>query len=59
MARLNISFFKTLREEQYDYVFDTQGLLKTGVIMGAACLKPGGSKVGLAITAPQRMLGAA
>ena len=42
------AFFKTLREEQYDYVFDTQGLLKTGIIMGAARLKAGGSKVGLA-----------
>jgi heptosyltransferase-1 len=41
-------FFRTLREEQYDYVFDTQGLLKTGIIMGAARLAPGGSKVGLA-----------
>lgn len=41
-------FFKTLREQQYDYVFDTQGLLKTGIIMGAARVKPGGSKVGLA-----------
>ncbi len=42
------AFFRTLREEQYDYVFDTQGLLKTGIIMGAARLAPGGSKVGLA-----------
>ncbi|MES2318563.1 MAG: lipopolysaccharide heptosyltransferase I [Pseudomonadota bacterium] len=42
------AFFKTLREEQYDYVFDTQGLLKTGIIMGAARLSSGGSKVGLA-----------
>ena len=42
------AFFKTLREEHYDYVFDTQGLLKTGIIMGAARLAPGGSKVGLA-----------
>jgi heptosyltransferase-1 len=30
------AFFRTLRAEQYDYVFDTQGLLKTGIIMGAA-----------------------
>ncbi len=42
------AFFRTLREEQYDYVFDTQGLLKTGVIMGAARVRPGGRKVGLA-----------
>jgi len=41
-------FFKTLREERYDYVFDTQGLLKTGIIMAAARLNPGGGKIGLA-----------
>lgn len=41
-------FFRTLREETYDYVFDTQGLVKTGIIMGAARVKPGGRKVGLA-----------
>lgn len=39
------AFFRTLREEQYDYVFDTQGLLKTGIIMGAA---RGRHKIGLA-----------
>jgi heptosyltransferase-1 len=42
------AFFTALRRERYDYVFDTQGLLKTGVIMGAARLAPGGQKVGLA-----------
>jgi heptosyltransferase-1 len=42
------AFLRTLRAERYDYVFDTQGLLKTGVIMGAARLAPGGRKVGLA-----------
>ena len=42
------AFLRTLREEEYDYVFDTQGLLKTGVIMGAARIKKGGKKVGLA-----------
>jgi heptosyltransferase-1 len=42
------AFFRTLREQEYDYVFDTQGLLKTGIIMGAARIKRGGSKVGLA-----------
>ena len=42
------AFFRTLREEEYDLVFDTQGLLKTGVIMGAARIKRGGRKVGLA-----------
>ncbi len=41
-------FLRTLRAERYDYVFDTQGLLKTGMIMGAARLAPGGRKVGLA-----------
>ena len=39
------AFFRTLRETEYDYVFDTQGLLKTGIIMGAA---HGKHKVGLA-----------
>ncbi|SFD64379.1 lipopolysaccharide heptosyltransferase I [Massilia yuzhufengensis] len=41
-------FFRALREEEYDYVFDTQGLLKTGIIMGAARVRRGGKKVGLA-----------
>lgn len=41
-------FLRTLREERYDYVFDTQGLLKTGLIMGAARIVRGGQKVGLA-----------
>jgi heptosyltransferase-1 len=41
-------FFANLREEEYDYVFDTQGLLKTGIIMGAARVRKGGMKVGLA-----------
>jgi heptosyltransferase-1 len=42
------AFFSTLREQRYDYVFDTQGLLKTGIIMGAARISRGGQKVGLA-----------
>ena len=42
------AFFRTLREEEYDLVFDTQGLLKTGIVMGAARVKRGGRKVGLA-----------
>ena len=42
------AFFATLREQRYDYVFDTQGLLKTGIIMGAARISQGGQKVGLA-----------
>jgi heptosyltransferase-1 len=42
------AFFRTLRQQEYDYVFDTQGLLKTGIIMGAARIVKGGHKVGLA-----------
>ena len=42
------AFLRALRAERYDFVFDTQGLLKTGAIMGAARLAPGGRKVGLA-----------
>ena len=42
------AFWRSLREEEYDLVFDTQGLLKTGAIMGAARVKPGGRKIGLA-----------
>jgi heptosyltransferase-1 len=42
------AFFRTLRQQEYDYVFDTQGLLKTGIIMGAARIVKGGYKVGLA-----------
>jgi heptosyltransferase-1 len=41
-------FFKALRAERYDYVFDTQGLIKTGIIMAAARVRPGGHKIGLA-----------
>jgi heptosyltransferase I len=42
------AFLQVLRSESYDYVFDTQGLLKTGVVMGLARLAPGGKKFGLA-----------
>ncbi len=42
------AFLRTLREEEYDLVFDTQGLLKTGIVMGAARTRRGGRKVGLA-----------
>ncbi len=42
------AFYRQLRAQSYDYVFETQGLLKTGVIMGAARLAKGGQKVGLA-----------
>jgi heptosyltransferase-1 len=41
-------FFRDLRAEQYDYVFDTQGLIKTGLVMAAARVRPGGQKVGMA-----------
>jgi heptosyltransferase I len=41
-------FFRDLRAERYDYVFDTQGLIKTGIVMACARVKPGGHKVGLA-----------
>lgn len=41
-------FFRTLRAQEYDFVFDTQGLLKTGIIMGAARVRQGGRKVGMA-----------
>jgi heptosyltransferase-1 len=42
------AFYRALREEEYDYVFDTQGLIKTGLIMAAARTRPGGQKVGMA-----------
>jgi heptosyltransferase-1 len=41
-------FFRDLRAERYDYVFDTQGLIKTGIIMAAARTRAGGHKVGMA-----------
>lgn len=41
-------FFRDLRAERYDYVFDTQGLIKTGIVMACARVKPGGQKIGLA-----------
>jgi heptosyltransferase-1 len=41
-------FFRDLRAEQYDYVFDTQGLIKTGIIMAAARTRRGGKKIGMA-----------
>ncbi|MBI3285132.1 MAG: lipopolysaccharide heptosyltransferase I [Burkholderiales bacterium] len=42
------AFVKKLRAERYDLVLDTQGLLKTGLIMGLAQLATGGKKIGLA-----------
>lgn len=42
------AFRQALRSRTYDLVFDTQGLLKTGVVMRMAKLAPGGRRVGLA-----------
>jgi heptosyltransferase-1 len=42
------AFRDRLRTEAYDFVLDTQGLLKTGVVMRMARLTPGGRRVGLA-----------
>ena len=42
------AFYQRLRAESYDIVFDTQGLLKTGVVMRMARIAPGGKRVGLA-----------
>jgi heptosyltransferase-1 len=42
------AFYRQLRGESYDVVFDTQGLIKTGIIMGMAHLAPDGRRVGLA-----------
>jgi heptosyltransferase-1 len=41
-------FYHRLRAESYDIVFDTQGLLKTGVVMQMARITPQGKRVGLA-----------
>lgn len=42
------AFRQQLRAETYDIVFDTQGLLKTGIVMQLARLAPRGKRVGLA-----------
>jgi heptosyltransferase-1 len=41
------AFCRRLRRETYDVVIDSQGLLKTGVVMRLARLAPGGRRVGL------------
>ncbi|KRB76811.1 lipopolysaccharide heptosyltransferase I [Noviherbaspirillum sp. Root189] len=41
-------FHRRIREEAYDVVFDTQGLLKTGIVMRMARLVTNGQRVGLA-----------
>jgi heptosyltransferase I len=47
--RLEMRGFRdALREEAYDYVFDTQGLFKTSLVMRMARLAHGGKRVGLA-----------
>jgi heptosyltransferase I len=42
------TFRGSLRAEQYDVVFDTQGLFKTSLVMRLAHLAPGAKRVGLA-----------
>jgi len=42
------AFRRKLRSERYDLVFDTQGLLKTSVVMRMARLAPQGRRIGLA-----------
>ncbi|AMP13150.1 lipopolysaccharide heptosyltransferase I [Collimonas pratensis] len=41
-------FRKQLKQDTYDVVFDTQGLLKTSVVMRMARLAPNGQRIGLA-----------
>jgi heptosyltransferase I len=41
-------FYQSLRGKTYDFIFDTQGLLKTGVVMGLSRIAAGGKRVGLA-----------
>lgn len=41
-------FYRSLRREAYDVVFDTQGLFKTGAVMRMARLRANGRRVGLA-----------
>lgn len=42
------AFRDALRATSYDLVFDTQGLIKTGIVMRMARLAPGGRRIGLA-----------
>lgn len=41
-------FYRCVRAQDYDLVLDTQGLLKTAIVMRLARLAPGGRRVGLA-----------
>ncbi|MDP5007720.1 MAG: lipopolysaccharide heptosyltransferase I [Glaciimonas sp.] len=48
-TRQEIAHFRQqLKQTAYDFVFDTQGLLKTGVVMRMARLALGGKRIGLA-----------
>jgi heptosyltransferase-1 len=42
------TFRRRLREVEYDFVIDTQGLLKTAIVMRLALLAPAGRRIGLA-----------
>lgn len=42
------AFARDLRRESYDLILETQGLLKTGLVMRLARLAPGGKRYGLA-----------
>ncbi|HWX00128.1 lipopolysaccharide heptosyltransferase I [Collimonas sp.] len=42
------NFRKQLKQDAYDVVFDTQGLLKTSVVMRMVRLAPNGQRIGLA-----------
>lgn len=42
------NFRKQLKQDAYDVVFDTQGLLKTSVVMRMVRLAPDGQRIGLA-----------
>lgn len=42
------AFRRSLRRDEYDIIFDTQGLFKTGAVMRMARLRPHGQRVGLA-----------
>ena len=42
------AFRQRLRRTAYDIIFDTQGLIKTSVVMRMARLAPGGERIGMA-----------
>jgi len=42
-----ISFYRRIRQDKYDFIFDVQGLLKTGLVMRIARLSKFGKRVGL------------